>query len=293
MQVSLELYVPRKGSCADFADKWSATLNHPLVKLVSVTRGTSDDYCAAKNLEFLRELKRVAPHLELISHVTLSHLTPTLLDELLDIGVTSILALTGDDARSDFAATCGLEHSTHLLMWLERYYPSVRAYASAYPNGYATGGSLDDSKGVALHKTRAHPKLTLMTQWSYSLKSQLNFIGELDTPTLIGYLPFKDMAHAERVADRCGLVTSTLAERDMKVSLLKLEESESYSWQGRFVSDLCFALNANLGRAKFVAGFHLFTMNDLDVANQALDLAEPLLNPKLAKRAPAAQLTAS
>jgi hypothetical protein len=71
----------------------------------------------------------------------------------------------------------------------------------------------------------------------------------------------------------------------MKVSLLKLEESESYSWQGRFVSDLCFALNAALGRAKFVAGFHLFTMNDLDVANQALDLAEPLLNPKLAKRA--------
>lgn len=276
LNLSLELYVPRKTTVQDFLAKWLHVLTDPTIDQISLTRGTGSDYCEATNLSMLQGIRAMVPHKPVISHITLSHLEPDTLNKLEAAGIEHVLVLQGDKSPSAYAHDyLGLSTSQDFLAHLAAEYPRFKVHVSGHPYHRDSNGLVtrSESSHVArkLQAAPAGAEVGMITQWTVSLDCQLAFLnataGLGRLKPRIGYFPFKDFDHAVRVAQACQL---PLSSRDIQ-SLRMLEElGDDYDWLEKFRADLWLCRGFRHLDPDALAGIHLFSMNNLTVAESAL-----------------------
>lgn len=171
--------------------------------------------------------------------------------------VSSILALRGDRRGSQHGA---FERADQLVSYLRQHAPDIQVGVAAYPEGHPEDRDAQQTLDILAAKADAGARFAV-TQFSFDLgalerlRDGLAQRG-LDLPLHVGVLPIRELASAQRLADRCGAALPAWLE----AWIATWEQETGAPWNDQGAAALCLDWCQRLQRSGFNT-LHLYALN--------------------------------
>jgi 5,10-methylenetetrahydrofolate reductase len=275
---SLELFVPSNLNVFQkHRQRWIDALKNTSLSHISLTRGTGKNYCIHQHHDMIDLLKDWFPGIDIVSHVTLSHLEEQTMDGLRKRGIRSVLALAGDAEISPLAEKKHLKLGLDFIRYLNEYHKGeFTVHGSAYPGGHLRDLHKGSRYFTAVDKMAAGAS-SLVTQLVISVDTVIEFANNLNALLeqfqvkartsdflLAGYMPLVDADQTERLVERCKMCVT---EHDTKEIERIRSLGEKYDWEAKCREDSKILKESGLFR-----NIHYYGINRVDLVESMLKI---------------------
>lgn len=274
--LSFEIFPPKKDEELKNIDPTLEILSDLHPDYISVTFGAGGSANNNKTIELATKIKDIY-HIEPVVHLTCLCYDKTEIDafakELMDAGITNILALRGDrnpnvPAKNDFA------HASDLIAYLKSSYDFCIAGA-CYPEVHPESADRIEEMRHLKTKVDAGAEL-LLSQLFFDNKSFYDFVEDsriagIDVPITPGIMPALNAAQINRMVSLCG---ATLPDNFKRIINRFGDNKEAL-----FDAGMSYALSQIIDLLSHdVDGIHLYTMNNPTVAKRICEGVKNIVN---------------
>jgi len=269
---SIEVFPPKKDSSFDAVHNTLYGISDLPVDYVSVTYGAGGSQLQKeKTLEIATLLNNECGIIPL-SHLTCMGSTKenmaNILDKLYAEGVYNILALRGDK-NPDAGVLSDFEHASDLVSFIKQYNPNLNVVAACYPEGHFESDTIDIDIENLKRKVDAGVG-HLVTQLFFNNDCFYSFLDKatkagINVPIQAGIMPIINTKQIERTVSMCA---ASIPHRFSNMLSKYSDQPESLKAAGiQFACEQIFDLCRN-----GVAGIHLYTLNNIDLAKNITDI---------------------
>lgn len=274
--LSFEIFPPKKDEELKNIDPTLEILSDLHPDYISVTFGAGGSANNNKTIELATKIKDIY-HIEPVVHLTCLCYDKAEIDafakELMDAGITNILALRGDrnpnvPAKNDFA------HASDLIAYLKSSYDFCIAGA-CYPEVHPESADRIEEMRHLKTKVDAGAEL-LLSQLFFDNKSFYDFVEDsriagIDVPITPGIMPALNAAQINRMVSLCG---ATLPDNFKRIINRFGDNKEAL-----FDAGMSYALSQIIDLLSHdVDGIHLYTMNNPTVAKRICEGVKNIVN---------------
>lgn len=274
--LSFEIFPPKKDDELKNIDPTLEILSDLHPDYISVTFGAGGSANNNKTIELATKIKDIY-HIEPVVHLTCLCYDRNEIDafakQLIDSGITNILALRGDrnplvPAKNDFV------HASDLISYLKSSYDFCIAGA-CYPEVHPESPDRIHEMRNLKTKVDAGAEL-LLSQLFFDNKSFYDFVEDsriagIDVPITPGIMPALNAAQINRMVSLCG---ATLPDNFKRIINRFGDNKEAL-----FDAGMSYALSQIIDLLSHdVDGIHLYTMNNPTVAKRICEGVKNIVN---------------
>ena len=277
---SLEIFPPKKDTSFNVIYNTLLKLRGLPADFISVTYGAGGSDTQKNKTVEISSLIKEYYHIEPVSHLTCVSSTRQeimdTLDKLRKNGVENVLALRGDisptvEPKTDFL------HASDLAAFIRDYAPEMNVIGACYPECHYESQTLEEDiehLKIKLENGVSH----LITQLFFDNDQFYRFLEKADktgvsVPIEAGIMPIVKKSQIERTVSMCGASMpnkfTTMINRYANNPAALRDAGIFYATEQ--IMDL---LDHD------VRGIHLYTMNDVDVANRISSNIQNILAAK-------------
>ncbi|MBQ3566717.1 MAG: methylenetetrahydrofolate reductase [Oscillospiraceae bacterium] len=272
---SFEIFPPKKTSSIETIYKTLEELKGLSPDFISVTFGAGGSSNNNASIEIAQKIKEEygiesAVHLPCINY-TKDEIV-TILGELVDHGITNILALRGD-INPDIKPKQDFRYASDLIEFIKKY-GDFDIAGACYPEGHIETENivtdvLNLKKKVDAGAEHLISQLFFDNDYFYSFLERTQIAG-IDVPIEAGIMPVTNKSQIERMVSMCG------ASLPPKFS--KMIQKYEHSPEALRDAGIAYAIDQIVDLvSNNVDGIHLYTMNNAYVARRISEAVESII----------------
>ena len=277
---SLEVFPPKKDTSVNVIYNTLLGLRGLPVDFISVTYGAAGSATQKSKTCEIASLIRSNYHIEPVSHLTCvgagkDEIRHTL-DELRENQVYNILALRGD-LPDGTKLSPDFSHAVDLVRFIREYDPSFNILGACYPEGHPEADSLEED---LIHlKEKVEAGVThLITQLFFDNSCFYHFMDKarqkgINVPVEAGIMPIVTKSQVERIVSMCG--SSVPHKLSSMISRYSNNPAALRDAGIFYATEQIMDLLDN-----DVQGIHLYTMNNVEVAQKISNNIESIIAAK-------------
>ncbi|MBE6846284.1 MAG: methylenetetrahydrofolate reductase [NAD(P)H] [Ruminococcus sp.] len=272
---SFEIFPPKKTSPVDTIYKTLEELKGLSPDFISVTFGAGGSSNNNASIEIARKIKQDYG-IESVIHLPCINYTKDemvdILGELIDNGITNILALRGD-IIPDIPPKQDFRYASDLITFIKKY-GDFDIAGACYPEGHIeTENIVNDvlnlKKKVDAGAEHLISQLFFDNDYFYSFLERTQIAG-IDVPIEAGIMPVTSKSQIERMVSMCG------ASLPPKFS--KMIQKYEHSPEALRDAGIAYAIDQIVDLvSNNVDGIHLYTMNNAYVARRISEAVESII----------------
>ncbi len=272
---SFEIFPPKKTSSIETIYKTLEELKGLSPDFISVTFGAGGSSNNNASIEIAQKIKEEygvesAIHLPCINY-TKDEIV-NILGELVDHGITNILALRGD-INPDITPKQDFKYASDLIEFIKKY-GDFDIAGACYPEGHIETENivtdvLNLKKKVDAGAEHLISQLFFDNDYFYSFLERTQIAG-IDVPIEAGIMPVTNKSQIERMVSMCG------ASLPPKFS--KMIQKYEHSPEALRDAGIAYAIDQIVDLvSNNVDGIHLYTMNNAYVARRISEAVESII----------------
>lgn len=277
---SLEVFPPKKDTPVNVIYNTLLGLRGLPADFISVTYGAGGSQAQKDKTCEIASLIRSNYHIEPVSHLTCvgagkEEIRRTL-DHLKANGISNVLALRGD-LPADTELSPEFRHASDLVRFIRDYDPQFNLLGACYPEGHPEADSLEED--IVHLKEKTDSGVThLITQLFFDNGCFYHFMDKIrqkgiQVPVEAGIMPIVTKSQVERIVSMCGAsvphkLASMISRYSDKPAALR---DAGIFYATEQIMDLL---------ENDVEGIHLYTMNNVEVAQKISGNIESILAAK-------------
>lgn len=272
---SFEIFPPKKTSSVDTIYKTLEELKGLSPDFISVTFGAGGSSNNNASIEIARKIKQDYG-IESVIHLPCINYTKDemvdILGNLIDNGITNILALRGD-ITPDIPPKQDFRYASDLITFIKKY-GDFDIAGACYPEGHIeTENIVNDvlnlKKKVDAGAEHLISQLFFDNNYFYSFLERTQIAG-IDIPIEAGIMPVTSKSQIERMVSMCG------ASLPPKFS--KMIQKYEHSPEALRDAGIAYAIDQIVDLvSNNVDGIHLYTMNNAYVARRISEAVESII----------------
>ncbi len=272
---SFEIFPPKKTSSIDTIYKTLEELKGLSPDFISVTFGAGGSSNNKASIEIARKIKQEygiesAIHLPCINY-TKDEIV-NILGELVDHGITNILALRGD-INPDIEPKKDFKYASDLIEFIKKY-GDFDIAGACYPEGHIETENivtdvLNLKKKVDAGAEHLISQLFFDNDYFYSFLERTQIAG-IDVPIEAGIMPVTNKSQIERMVSMCGA--------SLPPKFAKMIQKYEHSPEALRDAGIAYAIDQIVDLvSNNVDGIHLYTMNNAYVARRISEAVESII----------------
>lgn len=274
---SLEVFPPKKTSSEETIFNTLYDLRHLPVNFISVTYGAGGSTLQKNKTCEIASLIKKEYDIEALSHLTCISSSKEdiieMMQKLKKNNITNIMALRGD-INPDVPPKTDFKYASDLVSFIKTYDDSFNVVGACYPEGHGESPNLDTDIGNLKIKVQAGvghliTQLFFDNQFFYAFMEKAIAAG-INVPIQAGIMPIINLAQIEKTVSMCG---ASLPPKFSHIINKYANDPQSLKEAG-----LEYAIEQIIDLIEQgVAGIHLYTMNNTEMAKRVYDSIKNLL----------------
>lgn len=263
---SFEVFPPKSTSPIDTIYRTLDGLKGLQPDFISVTYGTGGAVDGRSTVEIASAIKN-SFHIESVAHLPSLYLgredVLRLLHEFERNGIENILALQGN-RNPEIAPHGDFRHASDLVEWI-REHGDFNIIGACYPEGHNDSASIiEDIRHLKVKVdagvTQLISQLFFDNEYFYSFLERTSLAG-IDVPIQAGIMPVVNRKQIERMVTLCGV--------QLPRKFVRMMERYGHNPEAMHDAGIAYAVDQIVDlAAQGVAGIHLYTMNNAEIARK-------------------------
>lgn len=272
---SFEIFPPKKTSSIDTIYSTLDELKGLSPDFISVTFGAGGSSNNNTSIEIARKIKEEYG-IESVIHLPCINYTKDeivgILGELIDNGITNILALRGD-INPDIEPKQDFKYASELVEFIKRY-GDFDIAGACYPEGHIESASvvedvLNLKKKVDAGASHLMSQLFFDNNYFYDFLEKTRIAG-INVPIEAGIMPVTNKKQIERMVSMCGA--------SLPPKFAKMIQKYEHSPEALRDAGIAYAIDQIVDLvSNNVDGIHLYTMNNAYVARKISEAVESII----------------